>query len=235
MSNIVTIKTDFHTHLLPDIDCSGKPELSVRLLKEMKSAGVQNVVLTPHFYPQYNNNVEDFLASRDHHIAKLMKKAFDEGISDMDIIPAVEVLLCPGLENLEGLEKLCIGKTNNVLIEMPDTPWSDDLLSSLEKIQKKLGLNVIIAHADRYEKKYATLLISKGFKIQVNADSTVSFLMKRTVLDWVKKGYVYALGSDHHVHSNQKSCIYKEFPKASSIIAKYSDEINERSLKLIGK
>lgn len=235
MSKIVSIKTDFHTHLLPDIDCSGNPEISVKLLNEMKSAGVENVVLTPHFYPQHNNNVEDFLARRDRHIKHLLQKIEAENLSDIDLIPAAEVLLCPRLEKLKNLNKLCIHGTNTILIEMPDLPWSDMLFDSLRKIRNKLGLEIVIAHADRYGKYNAMHLMDMGFKVQVNADSTISFSMKRTILDWAKKGYVYALGSDKHVHSDKKSYVYKEFPKASAALGKYADLINERSLKLIGK
>ncbi len=235
LSNDVSIKTDFHTHLLPDIDCSGNPEISVKLLNAMRSAGVQNIVLTPHFYPQYNRGVEDFLARRDHHIALLKKSMEDAGVSGIELFSAAEVLLCPGLEEMDGLEKLCIQNTKTILIEMPDLPWSDSLFDSLRKIKNKLGLDVIIAHIDRYGKQNANQLLSAGYKAQINTDSTISFSMKRTVLDWVNNGYVYALGSDKHVHSDSKSAVYKDFPKASAVLKKYADAINERSLKLIGK
>ena len=235
MSNTVSIKTDFHTHLLPDIDCSGNTEISVKLLKEMKAAGVQNVVLTPHFYPQHNSNVEDFLARRDKYIASLIKKMELKDLSEIELYAGAEVLLCPKLEKLKNLEKLCIEGTNTILIEMPDLPWSDMLFDSLRKMRNRLGLEVVIAHADRYGKYNALYLIDMGFKVQINSDSAISFSMKRTILDWAKKGFVYALGSDHHVHSNHKSSVYKEFPKANGVLAKYADIINERSLKLIGK
>lgn len=235
MSNKVSIITDFHSHLLPDIDCSGNPKISAKLLDSMSKAGVENVVLTPHFYPQRNSNVEDFLASRDKKIDDLRLAMKNEGVENIRIIPGAEVLLCPKLEKLENLNKLCIDGTNTILIEMPDLPWSDSLIKSLSEIRDELGLDVVIAHIDRYGKKEAARLIAKGFKAQVNSDSTTSFLMKGTVLNWVKSGYVYALGSDKHVHSDKASLTYKEFPKAASILAKYADIINERTLKLIGK
>ena len=235
MSNIVSIKTDFHTHLLPDIDCSGNPEISAQLLNEIKASGVQNVVLTPHFYPQHNNNVEDFLRRRDRNIRKLLQKMEEKGLSEIDLIPAAEVLLCPGLEKMKNLKSLCIQGTNTILIEMPDLPWSVGLFDSLRRIKNKLGLEVVIAHADRYGKHSTKPLLNMGFKIQVNSDSTVSLSTRHMVLNWAKQGYIYALGSDKHVHTDKKSYIYKEFPKASGVLEKYADVINERSLKLIGK
>ena len=235
MKNKGSIITDFHSHLLPDVDCSGRPEISARLLLEIAGAGVQNIVLTPHFYPQANNNVEDFLEKRDQKINDLRSAMKVEGVTNIQIIPAAEVLLCPGLEKLENLHKLCIDGTKTILIEMPDLPWSDHLMDSLTAIRDDLGLDVVVAHIDRYGKKEASRIIAKGFKAQINADSTASFGMRGTILDWAKNGYVYALGSDKHVHSDKKSLVYKEFPKAAYILSKYAETINERSLRLIGK
>ena len=235
MSNIVSIKTDFHAHLLPDIDCSGNPEISVQLLNEIKLSGVQNVVLTPHFYPQHHNNVEDFLETRDKHINKLLNKMKEKNLSGINLIPAAEVLLCPRLEKMKNLKKLCIQGTNTILIEMPDLPWSNMLLESLQRIKNKLDLEVVIAHADRYGKYSSQNLIDMGFKLQINSDSTVNLLTRGVVLKWAKKDFIYALGSDKHVHSDKKSSTYKEFPKACAVLTKYADVINERSLKLIGK
>jgi protein-tyrosine phosphatase len=166
---------------LPDLDCSAKPELSAKLISNMEAIGIKNIVLTPHFYPDANSNVEGFLTRRNKNVEKLRAALEVEGVTDIRLTVGAEVLLCPGLENLEGLEKLCLGETNSILIEMPDLPWSDDLLESLERIKKVLGLEVVIAHVDRYGKSLAESLISRGYNVQVNADSTVSFSMKRTV------------------------------------------------------
>ena len=235
MSNKVSIITDFHSHLLPDIDCSGSPNVSAKLLGTMSDLGVKNVVLTPHFYPQRNSNVEDFLASRDRKITDLHAAMKSEGVEGIRVIPGAEVLLCPRLEKLENLCKLCISGTNTILVEMPDLPWSDALMETLVAIRDELGLEVVIAHIDRYGKKEAARLIAKGFKAQINSDSTVSLSMRGTVLNWVKSGHIYALGSDKHVHSDKASYTYKEFPKAAAILSKYADSINERTLKLIGE
>lgn len=235
MSNIVNIKTDFHTHLLPDVDCSGNPEVSVELLKEMRALGVENVVLSPHFYPQHNSDVESFLARRNKNIQKLKRLMEVSDLSEINLISGAEVLLCPRLEKMKGLEKLCLQDTNTILIEMPDLPWSDMLFDSLRKIKNKLGLDIVIAHADRYGKYNALYLINMGLKVQINADAVLHLSTRRTIVDWAKKGYVYALGSDKHVHSDKASYLYKDFPKADKILSKHTNNINERSLALIEK
>ena len=233
MSNIVNIKTDFHAHLLPDVDCSGNPEISAKLLKGIKASGVENIVLTPHFYPQHNSDVEDFLIRRDKNIQNLKEEMDKNGLSGINLIPGAEVLLCPGIEHMKGLEKLCFQGANTILIEMPDLPWSDMLFESLKNIKEQLNLDIVIAHADRYGKYNAIYLINSGFKVQINTESVLSLFMRRIVLDWAKKGYVYALGSDKHVHADKASLVYNDFPKADKLLSKYSSIINERSLSLI--
>ena len=232
MSNTVSIKTDFHTHLLPDIDCSGRPEMSVKLLKEMKSAGIQNVVLSPHFYPQHNSNVEDFLARRDRHIRALIERMEAEGLSEIELLPAAEVLLCQGLEKLEGIEKLCIKGTNTLLIEMPDLPWSESLYDSIKKMRDRLGLEVVIAHADRYGEENASLLVRLGYAVQLNADSVCSFGKSKLCRGLAANGSVVALGSDTHVSKSLPQ--YKKMRKASSALADNAEAILKKAHSLMG-
>lgn len=235
MGKHLTIKTDVHTHLIPDVDCSGDPESASDLIKLMRASGISHIVLTPHFYPQANNSVKTFIQKRNKKISALLDRVNEKGITDVDIIPAAEVLLCPGLEKMEHLEMLCIEGTKSILIEMPDPPWDKPLIESLISIRRDLGLDVIIAHAERYGKKNAELLISFGFKLQVNSDALSSILLKSTVKRWAKNGYIYALGSDKHVHADGDPLRYSSFPRAAVSLSKYADEINQRSLKIIGK
>ena len=234
MSTKQKIKTDFHTHLLPDLDCSGNPAVACELIKNMKELGIENIVLTPHFYPQLNNSVRDFIQRRDSKIKNLITAMKENNIDDISLFPAAEVLLCPGLNHLEDLELLCIEGTKTILIEMTDLPWPEALLDTLDEI-RDLGLDIVIAHADRYGKKESEKLIDKGFKVQLNADSLCGFTGKKQFINWVKDGYVYALGSDKHVRKDKHTTEYKDFAKASSAISEYAERIDNRMMKLIGK
>ena len=54
--------TDFHSHILPFMDDGSKSvEESLDMLRLLKSQGVDRVVLTPHFYPNYEDP-EQFLS-----------------------------------------------------------------------------------------------------------------------------------------------------------------------------
>lgn len=227
------IKTDIHTHLLPDIDCSGAPKISANIIKSMKSSGVSNIVLTPHFYPTLNNDVDTFIASRNKNISDLLDQLSAEGIAGIRLIPAAEVLLCPNIDNMPGLEKLCFEGTRSILIEMPDPVWNQQLIDTLTRIRDLLKLDVIIAHAERYGKSNAEMLISLGFKIQLNASSFSSFFGRSSLIKWVRNGAVFGIGSDLHIHSSSTPENYKSFIKASNVLSKYTDQINRLSLELI--
>ena len=225
------IDTDFHSHLLPDIDCSSQPDIVSELIAHMAESGVKYIVLTPHFYPHRHSSVQRFLERRENYIRQLTEKLTENGITPPHFFPAAEVLLFPGLENFEGLDKLCIENTRTLLIEMPDPPWVPALYKSLNDI-RELGYDIVIAHAERYGKKEAESLIEQGLRIQINADSLCSRSSKRNCMTWIKNGHVYAIGSDTHVGRSVPS--YKGMLKASSAVSDFSAQLERRMHRLIG-
>ena len=55
---------DFHSHILPGIDDgSASVEQSIAMLRMEAEQGIDHVVATPHFYPQYDTP-EHFLRKR---------------------------------------------------------------------------------------------------------------------------------------------------------------------------
>lgn len=228
-----TFETDFHSHLLPDIDCSAPVDLSAELLNNMWIDGIRNVVLSPHFYPHWHNNVENFIEKRNAKIENLVNRLKENGLPYPELFPAAEVLLCPGLDKLEGLELLCIKGTKTLLIEMPDPNWSEALLESLDDV-RKLGYDIVVAHVDRYGKENAEMLINEGYAVQLNADSVCSFGKSRMCVDFAKREYVFAVGSDTHV-SSKGLPQYKKMCKAAGTLSNNLELINSRMLRLIGK
>ena len=84
-------------------------------LSILKKYGVEAVVATPHFYPQIHS-VEKFLLLREDGCRRLRAL---ENRTDVAVYKGAEVLVCPGLDRMEGLEKLCIEGTRTILLEMP--------------------------------------------------------------------------------------------------------------------
>ena len=217
---------DFHSHVLPGAD-HGSSSLSTSLtqLSMARDAGVKRIVATPHFYPE-RHTVRYFLERR--------KKAYDELIPNIkdgfpEVILGSEVLVCPGIDRMEGIEKLCIGDTNTILLELPFSDFDISYCRVVEKLISR-GMVVVLAHADRYPKENIELMVNSGAKIQLNADSLCTIFKRKHLFDWMQRGLVVALGSD--IHGVDKKA-YKHFKSALSRIESFAIEIMQSSKKLL--
>lgn len=213
---------DFHSHILPGADHgSDSLDVSIAQLNLAKSAGVTRIIVTPHFYP-HRHTVEDFLKRRNSAFKRL-------DISLQGDMPEIrlgaEVLLCENLHKMERISELCIFGTDTILIELPYSEHSENHVDSVNELIKS-KLNVVIAHADRYDKSIVEKYISIGAKLQLNASALTKFVKPKYLLDWVERGLVIALGSD--IHRVDKKA-YNNFCKAKSKLAKYILYIKEKS------
>lgn len=202
---------DFHAHVLPCADHgSNSVEMSLRQLSRAKKAGVTRIVATPHFYPD-RHHVTAFLNMRS--------RAFDvldarSNVSLPKVLLGAEVLLCMGLEHLEGIQQLCIEGTDVMLLEMPFSGVNEYLLETMYEMQSKLGLHVVLAHIDRYEEKTVREALATGARAQINAAGICSFSKRKRCLHWIAEDVVDALGSDIHRDGRQ----YWEFKKAIKLL-----------------
>ena len=220
--------TDFHSHILPRADHgSDSSDTSIRQLKMALEAGVDRIVATPHFYPN-KHTVEKFLARRENAFASLKERLAGEDIT-AEIVLASEVLICHGIENLEGIEKLCIQGTRAILMEFPLQGFSNDYVESIETLVRK-GFDVVVAHADRYDADNIERLVQVGAKIQLNASAIATLFKKKHLFDWMERGLVVGLGSD--IHMLDKTA-YRDFKKALKKINVSGYGIMEASEKLI--
>ena len=187
---------DFHTHILPGVD-HGSDCLSnsIEQVKLLLTSGVNTIVSTSHYYP-HKDELNLFLEIRQKAFRDLNKALSEENI-EADIRLGAEVLLCPGLDKLEGLEKLCISGTKNILIELPFSNFRSEYLETIENIID-LGFDVILAHVDRYPPEIIDTLSYLNLKFQINAESLCTFIKNRKLYEWIEKGFVVALGSDLH-------------------------------------
>lgn len=196
---------DFHSHILPGVDHGAASlDISVQMLKQAKKAGVAKIVATPHFYPR-KDNIESFLERRNKALKELEDYIALKGSSDIKIIPAAEVALDKNLLSLD-LRKLAIGNTNYILIEMPQSgKWYSWMFDILYGIESEFSLSVILAHVDRYTIENIKNLLELDFITQMNAESLVSgtFLTRRRMRSFCKKGLVHLIGSDAHDLDNR--------------------------------
>lgn len=213
---------DFHAHVLPTAD-HGSDSVEVTLF-QLESAGlygVERIIATPHFYPNAHS-VDSFLARRNQ-AYKLLEPYLNDSTPKIKL--GAEVLICEEIENLPGIEKLFVEGTDTLLLELPFTKFQSSFIHSVKKLVSR-GINVVLAHADRYSPDGIEALVAKGAKIQLNADSLATFFKKRVLYDWLERDLVVALGSD--IHGRDKRA-YSNFAKASAKIKEYLPRIKSAS------
>lgn len=197
--------TDFHTHILPFMDDGSKSvEESLDMLRLLKSQGVDRAVLTPHFYPKQEDPAS-FLKRRSESASMLKSAISFDGVDKNEfpeIIVGAEVAYFNGMSLYKDLKSLCIEGTNVLLLEMPFYRWTDVVVSEVCKMNTELGINVVLAHIDRYHQYVDNAKMFKlktyRVKMQLNADPFLRFMSGRRSLKLLASGGIAALGSDSH-------------------------------------
>ena len=190
--------------MLPGIDDGSKSvDMSLKMLTMSMAQGVRNVIFTPHFYADMDSP-EAFLRRRAESLKRL-----ETGIREMsleDEIPGyilgAEVHYFRGMSRSQALEDLTIGQSNYILIEMPFRNWQPQMVDEIVEISRVQGLNVIIAHIERYldqDKKLVKRLIEDpDILIQSNAEFFIEHRTARKAVKMLAKGQIDLLGSDSH-------------------------------------
>lgn len=213
---------DFHAHILPGADHgSDSVETSLFQLKLASSHGVSRVIATPHFYP--NTHTVDSYLSRRNAAYELLIPYLDENLPEIRL--GAEVLICEGIERLPELNRLFIEGTNTLLLELPFASFSDEYCYSVSKLVSN-GVDVVIAHADRYHEDDIERMIECGAKLQLNAISLNAIFPRKCMADWLMRDAVVALGSDIH---NRDRRAYSDFVRAISRLGDRVDFIRSRS------
>ena len=212
----IDLKTDYHAHILPGCDHgSDSVETSLKQLKMAKSAGVETICATPHFYPN-NESVKLFLSRRSRTF-EILKAASAE--NDPKILLGAEVLICDGMDRMEHLSDLCLEGTSELLLEMPFYEWPSDIWDTVFELNEIKDLQIVIAHADRYPPKDIEVLIEAGIPLQLNASSLMHVLKRRKYLSWIESGCVRYIGSDIHGLGDG----YREFEKCVRLLNRRFD------------
>ena len=222
---MITDICDFHAHILPGADHgSDSLKTSLRQLSLAKKFGVNRIIATPHFYP-HEESIESFIKRRNAAYSLLEC----ELTSDLPTVKlGAEVLICPKIEEIPSLEKLCIQGTRTLLIELPFNDFSKEYFSSVKELIKH-GYKVVLAHAERYESDIIESLVKLGAVIQINAYSITRFFKNCSIESWKNRKLIYAIGSDIH---GADYFAYAKFAKARKKLSSYllylktkSDEI----------
>ena len=194
--------TDFHSHILPGIDDGSQSiEESMEMLRIAAAQGIRRVVATPHFYPQHDD-LNRFLKKRDAAERMLREKIEnDDGVPEISI--GAEVYYFPGISESGALSQLTIEKKRYILLEMPQSPWTNQMYQEVENTYIKQGIIPIIAHVDRYIDVFRTHGIPERLaELPVLVQANAGFFLNRwtagMAMRMLKRGQIHLLGSDCH-------------------------------------
>ena len=199
---------DLHSHILPGIDDGSTcVEESLEMLRQEKEQGVTHVVATPHFYADLDTP-DAFFQRRDRAEEEL-RSALQDHPELPEVIVGAEVHYFRGISHSDALQKLTIGGTSAVLIEMSQAPWSESAWQELQDIYDRQGLLPIIAHVDRYITPLRSFGIPKRLSqmpvlVQINGDAFTSRGSANMALRLLKEDKVQLLGSDCHGQNYRK-------------------------------
>lgn len=197
-NNNVQTWSDLHCHILPGIDDGAHTvQITKELLREEEKQGVQQVVCTPHFYPEHQS-LAMFLEKREQ-AAKQMLSTEEANLVSIKL--GAEVALSLVLQKID-LRPLVIEHTPYILLEWPfgSYPlWGDMIIDAAFQ----QGLRPIFAHIERYSYFLNDLerlqgYIEKGVLCQMNAESVLNTAFQKHALRLIKQGYVHVLASDAH-------------------------------------
>lgn len=221
---------DFHSHILPGADHgSSSLDNSLSQLALMKNMGTSAAVATPHFYPNAHTP-EQFFNKVTRALNQLNSAS---PFPSPTLFLGAEVLVCHNLEDMEGLDSLCIRGTKVLLLELPFEPLAEKHIDTVEALIAA-GYTVVLAHIDRYIKKYSDTIdamLELGALAQINAEGLEHFGTRRKLMGYIKNtDRVCALGSDLH-GDNSKS--YKRFVKCQKILGEHFNIIMSRTEALL--
>lgn len=217
---------DFHAHVLPEMDhgCDCL-QTALKQMQLAKTHGVDILVATPHFYPQ-DESVSSFLARR----GSALQLLAGECPAGPALRVGAEVLACPGIERMKDIELLCVEGTKTLLFEMPLLPrWSPELVATVVAL-KRMGLNTVLAHAERYRRSEVEKLLEAGIPVQINAGYITSPGKRLDVARYLRRGVVVALGSDIHGLGRN----YTHYRRAVRLLGARAPAIMEEARRLVG-
>jgi len=196
---------DCHTHILPGVDDGARdPEISLELLRRSLSQGVDTLFLTPHFYAT-ETDPERFLYHREQACGRLLEalEQAEPELLKLRLALGAEVCYFPGMGRSKDLERLQLGSSGFLLVELPfGHDWPADLKKDLQDLRNVLGLRLIIAHVERYMSgffghKVFNELADYGL-IQCNANFFLRPKTQKLALKLLKQGRIQLLASDCH-------------------------------------
>ena len=192
---------DMHCHVLPALDDGAKSvKEAVAALQEAKKQGIDEIILTPHHYPDTDLPVDLIFQTKE--ILEEMIQQYNIGIKLYQGQECFDHTELPEL--LDRGEVLTLAGSKYVLIEFPEDVSFREIKYGIRQL-KEAGYEPILAHYERYrslmEKGRVAELKSEEILLQMNFDTVqreYGFLKRNPFHEDLKKGYVDFMASDCH-------------------------------------
>lgn len=198
---------DFHSHVLPGIDDgSASVEESLGMLRASAQQGITCLMATPHFYA-HRDNPEHFLKRRKEAELRL-REAMEKEDGLPELIVGAEVRYFRGISQSDAVFQLTYEGTKALLVEMPESRWTEAMYRELEDIWTNHKITPVIAHLDRYIGPFRDHGIPKRLEeLPVLVQANASFFLRSRTSDMairmLKAGQIHLLGSDCHNMDNR--------------------------------
>ena len=201
------------------------------MLRLAAEQGISHVIATPHFYPRHDNP-DHFLERRGLAMMRLHEAMKTEGELPQITLGA-EVYFFRGMSESDQLSQLMIEGTNCILIEMPVSPWTEDMYQELEEIWARRGILPIVAHIDRYIRPLCTHGIPERLSqlpvlVQANAEFFIDRRTAGMALRMLRADKIHLLGSDCHNMNTRK-------PNLDAALQRIRSKLGEAALQRIVK
>ena len=228
---------DFHSHVLPRVDDgSACVEESIALLSLLREQGVTRVFATPHFDPM-RDTPSSFLKRRAA-AYETLKPSLSDDLPKISL--GAEVAYFPGISRMEELRELRLEGTGLLLLEMPLGRWSDSTIRELIELERVDGIQILLAHVERYldmqSPAVISLLLGFGILMQVNASFFLRRATRSRALRLLRSGCVHLLGSDAHNLTSRPPRIFDAVSVIERRLGRETvEKLRERGRRLLSK
>lgn len=192
---------DIHTHVIPHVDDGAQSvEEAIEILKLLKQQGVQKVIATPHFYAA-KSSIDLYLDRVSKEYQGLLEAIRGKDLPE--VLLGYEVYYFRGMSKNDSLNRLCIGNSNYLLLELPYKALDDKIIDDINDIVLNQEITPILAHVERYLQfnkldRLLSLFQYGDIEGQINADSLFRGIHKKKALQLMEHGFCRFIGSDAH-------------------------------------
>ena len=218
---------DFHNHVLPGIDDGSKSfEMSISMLKEAYSQGINEVVNTVHFQHPKMDGINISLEKMKNLVFDIENELSGIGI-DIKIHLSAEVFYLPNLIDIKHEDYTTIGNGKYMLIEFQTHQLPKGFDQHLYDLYMS-GTIPIIAHPERYKPiqddiSILVKLVNSGALVQIDAGSLLGHFgvkCNKTALKIVSSKMCHIIGSDAHNNDKRNFCLGDALKVCNSLVGR---------------